>query len=116
MWTPAVGKILAVDIESGNTEDRYAVAVDKDGTVVGDIPREYSKLCGNFLLFRFNFTAWESPWIDIIFSKLDRSTMYEFGKPCRARLSDMRLIYRSQEQEYPKRLINSMRFYRRCAY
>ena len=27
IWTPVVGEILAVDIESGNAQDRYAVAV-----------------------------------------------------------------------------------------
>ena len=30
IWTPVVGEILAVDVESGNAEDRYAVAVSID--------------------------------------------------------------------------------------
>ena len=38
-----------MDMESGNAEDQYAVAVSKDGTVVGHIPREHSKLCWDFL-------------------------------------------------------------------
>ena len=45
IWNPYVGEQLTTERESDNTEDKYAVAVRKDGTAtVGHAPREISKL------------------------------------------------------------------------
>ena len=49
IWIPVVGEVLVVERERGNPEDRFAVSVLQDGTVVGHIPREFSKLCWDFL-------------------------------------------------------------------
>ena len=50
VWTPRVGEILRIGKEAGNTHDRRAVAVLKaDGTIVGHIPREFSRVFWYFL-------------------------------------------------------------------
>ena len=36
--------VLSADREAGNAEDPFAIAVFKDGTVVGHIPHKYLKL------------------------------------------------------------------------
>ncbi len=49
IWTAAVGEVLACEREPRNTTDRYAVAVKKDGTVIGHLPRKVSRVCSLFL-------------------------------------------------------------------
>ena len=50
VWTPRVGEILRIGKEAGNTHDRRAVAVLKaDGTIVGHVPREFSRVFWYFL-------------------------------------------------------------------
>ena len=39
VWEAAVGEVLACEREPRNAEDKYAVAVKKDGTIVGHLPR-----------------------------------------------------------------------------
>ena len=34
IWTPFLGEVLRVEIEEGNEEDRYVVAILKDGGVI----------------------------------------------------------------------------------
>ena len=43
-WTPIIGEDLCVQIEEPNTFDRFAVAVLKDGVIVGHVPRELARL------------------------------------------------------------------------
>ena len=40
-----VGETLACSRERGNTHDLFAVAVKKDGNIVGHVPREISCIC-----------------------------------------------------------------------
>jgi hypothetical protein len=49
VWSPRVGEELAVHCESGNNHDPFAVAVWKDDTIVGHVPREISRVCWFFL-------------------------------------------------------------------
>ena len=50
VWTPRVGEILRIGKEAGNTHDRRAVAVLKaDRTIVGHVPREFSRVFWYFL-------------------------------------------------------------------
>ena len=49
IWAAAVGEVLECKRELRNTTDRYAVAVEKDGTVIGQLPRKISKVCSLFL-------------------------------------------------------------------
>ena len=48
-WTPVIGQILDVQAESANRHDRYAVFTLHNGSVVGHLSREYSKLAWYFL-------------------------------------------------------------------
>ena len=48
-WDAATGEELACEREVHNTQDRYAVAVKMEGTVVGHLPRKISRLCSLFL-------------------------------------------------------------------
>ena len=49
IWETAVGEVLACEREPRNTQDRYAVAVKKDGTVIGHLPRKVWCVCSLFL-------------------------------------------------------------------
>ena len=49
IWSPVVDEELTTAQEPHNPEDRYAVSVIKNDTVVGHIPRELSKMCWYFL-------------------------------------------------------------------
>lgn len=49
IWTPYSGEVLAVEVEAGNGEDQYAVAVLQSGTVVGHVPRELAQIFYFFL-------------------------------------------------------------------
>jgi hypothetical protein len=48
-WAAAVGEHLVCGREPTNAADRYAVAVVKDGSVIGHLPRKVSKVCSLFL-------------------------------------------------------------------
>ena len=49
VWTPTTGEILEVQRELGNERDRRAVCLLKSGTIVGHVPREFSRLFWFFL-------------------------------------------------------------------
>uniref|UniRef100_A0A1X7TG99 Ubiquitin-like protease family profile domain-containing protein n=1 Tax=Amphimedon queenslandica TaxID=400682 RepID=A0A1X7TG99_AMPQE len=49
IWTPVLHEELDCERERGNIEDLYAVAVKKNGHVVGHIPRKISAICSTFI-------------------------------------------------------------------
>ena len=49
IWTPVVNAVHPTQLEHGNPEDRYAVSVMKDTTIVGHVPREISRTCWYFI-------------------------------------------------------------------
>ena len=49
IWTPYINEELVCAIEEGNTHDPYAVAVKKEGQIVGHVPRIISAACSLFL-------------------------------------------------------------------
>ena len=49
VWTPVVGEHLQCIREGDNAEDRYAIAVTKDGVTVGHLPRRISTLSSLFI-------------------------------------------------------------------
>ena len=49
VWTPVMGEHLQCVREEDNAEDRYAVAVTKDGVTVGHLPRRISTLASLFI-------------------------------------------------------------------
>ena len=49
IWTAAIGEELVCSREPTNATDGYAVTVEKDGTIIGHLPRKISKVCFLFL-------------------------------------------------------------------
>ncbi len=49
VWKPEIGETLECAIEENNPSDKNAVAVLRDGEIVGHIPRSNSKVCRFFL-------------------------------------------------------------------
>ena len=50
IWIPVVGECLGVAREEANHHDHYAVPVMKDSTIVGHVPREYSRTFNFFII------------------------------------------------------------------
>ena len=49
IWTPTMGEQLPCRREIGINKDRYAVAILRDRTAVGHVPRKISAACALFL-------------------------------------------------------------------
>ena len=49
VWTPFVGEVLSLSLESGNAHDRFAVSIVKNDAVVGHVPRELSQVFFHFM-------------------------------------------------------------------
>ena len=49
IWTPVIGEELEVKTEEDNNHDQHAVAVVKDGLVIGHMPRLVAELSWFFL-------------------------------------------------------------------
>ena len=49
VWNPHLGEELLTKQENGNPKDDYAVAVVKDDMVVGQVPRELSRIFWHFI-------------------------------------------------------------------
>ena len=56
IWDAIIGETLQCERELDNESDRYAVAVKKDGTIIGHLPRIISRACSLFLR-RGNFIS-----------------------------------------------------------
>jgi hypothetical protein len=56
-WTPATGELLNVETEQNNNFDRHAVAVIRNGSIVGHVPREFSRITAYFLMRGGKVTA-----------------------------------------------------------
>ena len=53
IWIPRLGKTLLVNQDSGNTHDQCAVTLLKaDRSVVGHVPREFSRVFWHFFSMR----------------------------------------------------------------
>ena len=49
IWEAAFGEVLQCQRERTNRHDPYAVAVVKDGNVIGHVPRKLSAICAIIL-------------------------------------------------------------------
>ena len=49
VWDAAIGEILTCEREPSNSQVRYAVAVKKEGSIVGHLPKNVSRVCSLFL-------------------------------------------------------------------
>ena len=71
IWNPTVEETLDCTQESSNPRDRYAVSVQKDGQIVGHLPRKISRLCSLFIGSKV-WTSWSLflflvPWSLFLF-------------------------------------------------
>ena len=48
-WNPVIEEMLECEKEITNNQDRYAVAVKRNGTIVGHLPRKIARVCSLFL-------------------------------------------------------------------
>ena len=76
-WTPHFGEVLPVKRELANEYDRFAVAVLKDGEVVGHAPRALSK--GIFFFLRYDGNI---PFCEITGERLNRGVQLGVEVPC----------------------------------
>ena len=49
VWDATLGETLPCEREPTNSQDRYAVAVNKTGVTVGHVPKRISRVCSLFL-------------------------------------------------------------------
>ena len=49
IWDAAIGEVLVCEREPRNVEDRYAIAIKKDETVIGHLPQNLSRVCSLFI-------------------------------------------------------------------
>ena len=56
-WDAIIGEELPCEREIGNERDRYEVAVKRDGTIIGHLPRKISRPCSLFLRRRNRITC-----------------------------------------------------------
>ena len=61
VWDAVIGEELQCERELDNVSDRYAVAVKKDGTIIGHLPRNISRTYSLFLR-RENFITCRVTW------------------------------------------------------
>ena len=55
VWKAVIGKVLVCKREAENASDRDAVAVKKEGTIIGHSPQKLSQVCSLFLRCRKYF-------------------------------------------------------------
>ncbi len=48
-WDPSIGDHFDLEIEENNRHDRFAVAIIVDESIVGHVPKEFSKIVYYFL-------------------------------------------------------------------
>ena len=49
VWDGAIGEILTCERKPSNSRDRYAVVVKKEGSIVGQLPKNVKRVCSLFL-------------------------------------------------------------------
>ena len=49
IWEAHVGENLVCERQPNNERGRYAVSVKQDGTIIGHLPRKFSRVCSLFL-------------------------------------------------------------------
>ena len=76
-WTPVVGEQLVVRRELDNNHDQYAVAVIKDGEVVGHVPQAKSRLISFFLGYDGNVC-----FCEVTGARLNRGVGLGMEVPC----------------------------------
>ena len=81
IWTPAVGEVLVLKHEPDNVKEKSAVAVHKEGDVVGHVPYNISSLLSNFLKRDCN-----KGFVEVTGSHVNHGAGYGLEVPCIYRL------------------------------
>ncbi len=78
IWAPFVGEQLPLEREPTNPRDRFAVAVVKDGSIIGHLPFNLAPIVSSFLTRSFN-----SGMTEVSGSKVNRGGGYGLEIPCK---------------------------------
>lgn len=81
IWVPVHGEVLILKREPHNVKDKSAVAIYKEGDVVGHVPYNISSLLSNFLKRECN-----KGFVEITGSSVNRGAGYGLEVPCTYRL------------------------------
>lgn len=77
VWTPVVGEVLLLQREPDNVRDNRAVAVLKEGQVVGHIPYNISAIVSHFLSRDYN-----KAFAEVTGDRVNRGGGYGIEVPC----------------------------------
>ena len=81
LWTPSIREVLVVKQERDNQHDKHAVAVVKDGIIVGHVPRD---ICKN--VFYFLSCDGNAAFCEITGEWCNRGAVYGVEIPCEFKL------------------------------
>lgn len=77
IWEPTIGEILLLKTEEENTHDRFAVAVQREGVVVGHIPFNLAPVASYFLEVEGNKGE-----VEVTGARVNRGAGYGLEIPC----------------------------------
>ena len=80
-WTPFQGEVLQLKREPDNCADKCAVAIIKDGIVVGHVPYNLAPTFSQFLKREFNKAT-----VEVTGDRVNRGAGYGLEVPCKYRL------------------------------
>ena len=105
IWRPSVGEIILLDLkrERTNAKDVLAVCIQKDGVVVGHMPRNLASLVSYFLERSFNTGS-----VEITGAPPNRGAGMGMEVPCIYRLFGPKM-YAKRLREVIQKDLNSVR-------
>ena len=77
VWNLRIGEVLPLDREPNNSEDRFAVAIKRTGSVVGHLPFNLAPLASAFLRRDIN-----KGLVGVTGPKINRGAGYGLEVPC----------------------------------
>ena len=101
IWIPVQGEVLILRREPTNEKDKSAVAIHKEGDVVGHVPYNISSLLSNFLKRECN-----KGFVEVTGSLVNRGAGYGLEVPCIYRLYGPR-AYTERIHEIVQTLLNN---------
>ena len=77
IWNPRISEVLLLERESNNSEDRFAIAIKRTGSVVGHVPFNHALLVSGFLRRDVN-----KGLVEVTGLKVNRGAGYGLEIPC----------------------------------
>ena len=93
VWTPVVGETLLLRREPSNVKDDQAIAVVKDGEVVGHIPYNISATVSHFLSRDCN-----KAFAEVTGPRVNRGGGYGLEVPCKYRFCGPKLYIKKMNE------------------